>query len=359
MSAELDAGHVLRGKYRIDRKSATGSLGDEVYIGYHLDLNCEILIRVLPPSMTAKKETAERFVQGVRLTAALQHPNILPAYDAGEEDGRYFFVTGYEKGYFLKEYISHRGKLGEVEAVKIIDALAGALELAWEKKIIHRNICPDTIIIARENNPMLTDFGMAKSQESEQRLTMEGFIVGNPQYMSPEQVRAEKEIDFHADMYCLGLVFYELLAGRPAFESKSQVALLVAQETEQPASLKELNREVSDRCVAVVGKMIEKDKAKRYPTWSALSKELKKLLEPQAAPKAAQAKGKAPSEDPDKKIKEFVQLLAKENRRKLKRNILIGTVIVNLAIIAIAAKYFYDKQKEAQAKAVPAKTATP
>ena len=116
MSKELSVGHIINEKYEIVRKYGVGCLGDDVYIGTHLGLKREILIRILPSSMTSDPETANRFIQGVQLTASLQHPNILPAYDAGEDNGNFFFITGFEKGFLLNEYIEQRGKLEEKEA---------------------------------------------------------------------------------------------------------------------------------------------------------------------------------------------------------------------------------------------------
>ncbi|HBC88667.1 MAG TPA: hypothetical protein DCZ94_17115 [Lentisphaeria bacterium] len=346
MGKELTVGHVLKEKYEIVSKYGAGSLGDDVYIGKHRELEREILIRVLPPSMTSDSELSQRFIQGVRLTASLQHPNILPAYDAGDEDGNFYFVTGFEKGFFLDQYIEQRGKLEEKEAVNIIIALADALKEAWEsKKIIHRNICPKTILLAKGNHPMLTDFGLAKSQESSGKaLTMTGFTVGNPQYMSPEQVNAEKELDFHADMYCLGLVFYEMLAGHPAFQDKSQVALMDAQATKQPASLKTENSKVSERCIKVMNQMIEKDRNKRFSSWKDLIKGLNSLLEEEKPKKVPQ---KPASDEADKKLKEFIKIVAAEKKRKLKRNITIIFIIANIIVVLIAVKYVMDKNKKA------------
>ncbi len=356
MSKELGVGHVIAGKYEILRKSGTGSLGDDVYVGTHLDLKKDILIRILPASMTEDKRIAQRFIQGVNLTASLSHPNILPAYDAGEEDGSYFLVTGFEKGFFLKEYLEHRGRLDEKEALGIIIALADALDTAWEKKkIIHRNVCPDTILIARENSPMLTDFGMARQLASMQGLTMTGFTVGNPQYMSPEQITADKELDFRADMYCLGLVFYEILAGHPAFKEKSQVALMAAQTTKQPPPLREENSHVSDTCVKIIGRMIEKDRNKRYISWEELIKDLKSLLQgekpkekPAPEKKAQQAHQKSPGEsDAEKKLREIKRLLEEDKKRRVKRNITILFVIANIIILAAAAWLLSKKMRPA------------
>ncbi|HBC89049.1 MAG TPA: hypothetical protein DCZ94_19080 [Lentisphaeria bacterium] len=303
MLQQLVPGYKLNGRFEILRLHGKGSLGDTVYIGKHPELEKEVIIRVMPPEMAAGTDAIQRFIQSVRLTAALKHQNILPAYDAGDENGILYFVSASETGLYLSDYIKMKGKLEQDEAVKIIIAIADALNCAWdEKKILHRNVCPSTILIASGVHPMLTDFGLAKSFEpGKDSLTVTGFVIGNPQYMSPEQALGERELTFLADMYCLGLVFYEMLAGRPAFDFKSQVELMDAQMNRAPKSLANFNSKVSADCIAIINKMVEKDKKKRYETWAALIKDLKTVLA--GKPLAGQAAkklvmGREPSQKP-------------------------------------------------------------
>ncbi len=270
----------MNGRFEILREHGKGSLGDTLYIGKHPDLEKEVIIRILPPEMKSSTDTVQRFIQSVRLTAALKHQNILPAYDAGEDNGIMYFVSASETGLYLADYIKMKGKLEQEESIKIIMAVADALKYAWEeKKVLHRNICPSTILVASGVHPMLTDFGLAKSFEpGKDSLTVTGFTVGNPQYMSPEQAMGERELTFHADMYCLGLVFYEMLAGQPAFQDKSQVMLMDAQMNKTPKLLSEYNSKISADCIAIIDKMTAKDKGKRYETWDMLIKDLKAVL---------------------------------------------------------------------------------
>ncbi|HCE42627.1 MAG TPA: hypothetical protein DET40_03665 [Lentisphaeria bacterium] len=266
-------------EYEILEKHGIGRLGEQIFLGFDPNLNQQVMIRMLPADMISENDTFHRFMQGAKLTAALHHPNILTAYKAGEaEDGNIFLVTRFEEGLFLDKHLKVHGKFNEDEASDMIASLADALHYAWETKmIIHRNVCPETILISKDKRPMLTDFGIAKSRSLNLTDTLKGVILGNPQYMSPEQVRGEKELDFHSDMYCLGLVFYEILAGFPAFHNKSPETLMSMQENRQPVSLKFRNPDLSERCVKTINRMLEKNKSRRYPSWNELKEDLEKL----------------------------------------------------------------------------------
>jgi len=258
---------ISSGRFVISGKHGKGALGTEVFLGRDEKNNADVIIRVLPPALASDKESASRFKQSAELAKTLDHPNILPVLDAGEDDGILFLVTPNEKGFFLDDYLEHRGRLDEKESAKIIKSLADALNYAWnEKKVIHRNISPDTVYIAKGNVPKLTDFELAKSLEANNHLTMTGFTVGNPYYMSPEQARGET-VDFRSDIYCLGLVFYQLLAGENPFADKSRPDALRAQITEKHPPVKSKNSDVSDACSRILDKMLEKDAERRCQSW--------------------------------------------------------------------------------------------
>jgi serine/threonine protein kinase len=224
-----------------------------------------------------------RFLQSAELAKKLNHPNILPVLDAGEDDDTKFLITRHEKGFFLNEYLEHRGQLDELESARLIEALCEALKYAWDElKLIHRNICPDTIFVAKGNVPKLTDFDLAKSLDSDNKLTMDGFTVGDPLYMSPEQARGES-VDFSSDMYCMGLVFYQLLAGKPLFHGRPKMEILRAQVSEVHTPIKTVNPEVSDACSQVLDKMLAKQTQDRYPSWAAVIEALNTIAHPVAS----------------------------------------------------------------------------
>jgi len=357
---ELPSGFILSEKFEVGEKKGQGSLGEDIYHGRHLELDRDIVIRILPAEALMDDECTKRFMQGIKLAANLQHPNIIAVLDAGEENGLKFFVTNLEKGYYLNEYLEQRGQLEEHESIRIVQGLADALDYAWkEQQIIHRNVCPDTILIAKGNIPMLTDFALAKSLETDTQLTMQGYAVGDPAYMSPEQIKGEA-IDFHSDIYCLGLVFYQLLAGHAPFKGESQMALMNSQVSEPHRPIQGANEHVTDACAAVIDKMLEKQLADRYGSWDDIVSDLDKILN-NKAPGALQ---KGTTKEARDKIKREVETkmgkkhakdmnkianaLAQDARRRFKRNILIWTIIVNAIIFAIFIVYMKNKNDKQQ-----------
>ena len=270
---------VLNSKYKLLEKNGKGVLGTEIFLGKNLEDDSDVLIRIIPRTLISDPETLKRFTQSTEMLKKLNHDNILSVIDSGEDNGECYLVTSYTKGYFLNEYLEHRGTLDESEAVKIIKSLADALRYAWENsKIIHRNISPETVFIAKGNIPKLTDFDLAKSLESNSKLTMDGFTVGSPMYMSPEQARGE-DVDFKSDIYCLGIVFYQLLTGKPPFAGNDKMKVLTDQISTKHKPLNEVANGVSDHCEAVLDKMLEKDVANRYASWDILLSDLDKLIQ--------------------------------------------------------------------------------
>lgn len=253
-------------------------MGTVVYLGTDLENNRDVIIRVLPQSLFGDEEMCARFMQGINLAKNLHHPNILSVLDAGVEKDIEYVITNYEKGFFLNDYLEHRGVLDENESIILIKALGEALDYAWNaQQIIHRNVCPDTILVAKHNVPMLTDFDLAKSLINDSKLTCAGYTIGDPTYMSPEQAKGE-DVDFRSDMYCLGLVFYQLLAGKPPFTSKSRVDTLYSQISGKHAPVQTKNKRITDACSAVLDKMLAKDRNDRYQSWKALIGELDAIL---------------------------------------------------------------------------------
>lgn len=264
---ELKKGLKINGRYEIVEEKGKGVLGTAIYLGRDAETGDNVIIRVLPSSAASDKEMVARFLQSAELAKKLNHTNIIQVLDAGEDSETKFLVTRHEKGFFLNDYLEQRGRLDELESARLIEALCSALKYAWdEMKLIHRNICPDTIFVAKGNVPKLTDFDLAKSLESDNKLTMDGFTVGDPLYMSPEQARGES-VDFHSDMYCVGLVFYQLLAGKPLFQGRSKMEILQAQVAEAHPPIQTVNSDVTDACAAVLDKMLAKQASDRYSSW--------------------------------------------------------------------------------------------
>jgi serine/threonine protein kinase len=214
-------------------------------------------------------------------------------------------------------------------------------------------------LIAKGNVPMLTDFGLAKSLERDSKLTLQGYTVGEPAYMSPEQAKGE-EVDYRSDIYCLGLVFYQLLAGNPPFQSKNLMELMQMQISEPHKPIQAVNELVSDSCAAVIDKMLEKDINRRYQSLKALVKDLDAILNAKipSAMKVDEKKIKAIKRASEKKaaqkyrkeMEKVKDALKNETRNRLKRNVIIITVIVNLLILGWFIMYMMKKKKNAAAQ---------
>ncbi len=316
-------------KFEIVKYLGEGSLEDDVYLGKQLDLERDVTIRIMPKSLSKDQELVQRFTQEIRMTASLHHPNILQTIEQGEYTGRQFFTTAAEKGKYLNDYLKSKGALDEKSAVKDITALADALKYAWNtNKILHRNVKPSTILLTDAGTPILEDFGMAKSVSDDSvGLTMAGVTIGNPQYMSPEQVKGQADLDFRSDIYCLGLVFYEMLTAKKTFEAKTDIALMEAQLKQEPVSVKEINESISDNTITVLNKMLSKDRYDRQESWEELIEELNNVDRPKLTIKKETPKVK----------KEANSSLSAEQANLPKGVIVIGVVLVLVIIGLVAA----------------------
>jgi serine/threonine-protein kinase len=278
--------------YEIDRFLSKSSLG-EVYLAFNEETQQLVQIKVLPRHLGADPERRERFKREMRFAASLKHPGILGVIGAGEESGRLFLVSEYQEGMSLADHIGRYGILEEKDALEFAAQIADALAHAWEdRKVVHRDIRPANIqITAEPRTAKILDFGIAKSleQDVDANLTGAGFTVGTPEYMSPEQVRGEDNIDFRSDMYSLGLLIYESLSGRKAFEDKSVMVVMTRQMKEPPKPLRDLNPKVSKACADLVDRLLAKSRDQRFSSWSELCQALRRTAAGEVAPPSAQA----------------------------------------------------------------------
>lgn len=337
MSNELKctfkSGTMIGGKFEILSHQGEGSLGDDIYLGKQLSMKRDVLIRILPREACFDKEMVMRFVQSIEIAASLQHPGIIPAYEAGEHAGRAYLVTAAEDGEMLSEKLKREGRIPSKQLMQMAATLCDALDYAWNKaKILHRNIRPESILISGSGTPMLADFGMAKSlAEGARDLTMAGYTIGNPEYMSPEQVKGESDLDCRSDIYCLGLVLYEALAGKPAFSGKNQVKLMEAQLMQEPESLAKVIPDLDPDAIKVVELMLKKDKNARPQSW----KELAALLK--TAGKTKFMKKPEPT-TPEQKTTQIVESQKLPTKTSKKDTILVvaGTLIFIIIFIVLA-----------------------
>src|SRR5262245_39097211 len=272
------------GRYRILRKLGQGGMG-AVYLAHDSQLDRQVALKV--PRFTAGDgESIERFKREARTAATLQHANLCPIYDVGDIDGRHYLTMAFVEGRSLAELIRGGQPLPEKPVADLVRKLALALEEAHRKGVIHRDLKPANIMINERHEPVILDFGLARqTQKEDVRLTAPGTILGTPAYMPPEQVRGDTEAMGPAcDVYSLGVVLYELLAGRLPFQGTNVGALISAVLTVNPPPPSAHRPEISQALDAICLRAMEKDPARRFRSMAEFADSLTAFLNNGAAP---------------------------------------------------------------------------
>jgi eukaryotic-like serine/threonine-protein kinase len=264
---------VLSANYELDREIGRGGMGI-VYKAKDKRLKRHVAVKLLPPELAFRGEIRSRFLKEAETAAQLSHPNIVPIYSVDERDGLVYFVMAFVDGENLAARLHTKGRLDSTETRRILKEVAEALAYAHERGVVHRDIKPDNILLCAddEGRVMVTDFGIARavSEGSDSRLTATGMAIGTPAYMSPEQSMGERDIDGRADLYALGVVGYQMLAGELPFNAPSTPALLVKQISERPTPVDVHRPDAPPDLARAVMMLLEKDPANRFPTAEAL-----------------------------------------------------------------------------------------
>jgi serine/threonine-protein kinase len=224
---------ALAGRYAVAREIGAGGMAT-VYLARDLKHDRNVALKVLKPELGAVLGV-ERFLSEIKVTANLQHPNLLPLFDSGEADGLLFYVMPFVEGETLRAKLDREKQLPVDEAVRIATAAASALDYAHKAGVIHRDLKPENILL-QSGQPVIADFGiaLAVSRAGGQRVTESGLSLGTPQYMSPEQATADRAIDARSDIYSLGAVTYEMLTGEPPHTGNTAQAIISRIISEEP-----------------------------------------------------------------------------------------------------------------------------
>jgi eukaryotic-like serine/threonine-protein kinase len=254
---------LLHDRYAIDREIGRGGMG-VVLLAEDLRHGRRVAIKVLLPELAATLGR-ERFLREIRISAQLNHPNILTLIDSGEAGGYLYYVMPYVEGESLRDRIVREQQLPIDEAVRITRELADALEHAHRRGIIHRDIKPENVLLV-DDHPVIMDFGVARalSEAGGSMLTSTGLSVGTPTYMSPEQAAADGEVDARSDVYALACVLYEMLAGAPPFTGPSAQAILARKLVEQVPGLRVVRETVPPALESAVMRGLARVRADRY-----------------------------------------------------------------------------------------------
>ncbi|MBD3873140.1 MAG: serine/threonine protein kinase, partial [Acidobacteria bacterium] len=260
--------------YRILERLGGGGMG-VVYLAQDTRLDRTVALKFLPLEWSQDPVLRERFSREARAASGLDHPHICTIFDVGESpEGQLFIAMAYCPGETLKGRVQ-RGPMPADEAARFAIQIAEALEAAHEAGIVHRDIKPANILITDRDQVKIVDFGLAKLA-GEAAVTRQGTVVGTPAYMSPEQANGE-EVDPRSDVWALGAVLYEMLAGRRAFAADHERAILLAITTKDPTPVETMRPEVPAELVRIVRRCLKRDPAKRYQSASEVLADLRRF----------------------------------------------------------------------------------
>jgi serine/threonine-protein kinase len=253
---------ALADRYRVDRELGQGGMAT-VYLAEDVRHRRRVALKVLHPELSAVLGP-ERFLKEIELTASLQHPHILPLFDSGESGGRLFYVMPFVEGETLRTRLERERQLPIPEALQIAREVADALQYAHERGVVHRDIKPENILL-QGGHALVADFGIALAvqQAGGQRMTQTGLSLGTPQYMAPEQAMGDRSVDARADIYALGAVTYEMLAGEPPFTGPTAQAIVAKVITEKPSPLARQRDSVPPHVDAAIAQALSKLPADR------------------------------------------------------------------------------------------------
>ena len=262
----LPPGTTLADRYRLERELGAGGMAT-VYLAHDLKHDRRVAVKVLRPELSAIVG-AERFLNEIRTTANLQHPHILPLHDSGEVGGVIFYVMPLVEGESLRDRLSREKQLPIDDAVRIAHDAAEALDYAHRHGVIHRDIKPENILL-HDGRALVADFGIALAVSTAggaTRMTETGMSLGTPHYMSPEQAMGEREVTARSDVYALGCVLYEMLAGEPPFTGPTAQAIIAKVVTSDPPQLTTLRRTVPAHVAGAVHVALQRLPADRFAT---------------------------------------------------------------------------------------------
>ncbi len=274
------SGTVLSGRYRIETKLGSGGMST-VYLAQDEVLDRPVAVKLMHREISEEADQLERFRREARAAARLSHPNLVSVIDAGEDEGRPYIVFEYIEGQTLKQRITERGRLEIDEAVAYAIEIGRGLLAAHGRKLVHRDVKPQNVLIDPDGRAKVTDFGIARSLEAE-GMTATGRVLGTTDYVSPEQAMGEV-VDERSDVYSLGVVLYEMLTGEVPFSAENQIGVAMKHVNEPLPDVLVKRPEVSAAVASVVDRSTTKDPRDRYNSVGEMVRDLEATLEVEAA----------------------------------------------------------------------------
>ena len=284
---------VLSGRYELSHLVARGGMA-EVYRARDQLLDRPVALKVLFPELSVDRSFVERFRREAQAAANLSHPNIVPVFDWGEDNGTYFIVMEFVDGRALSSILRTAGPLHPDRAAEIAADVAGALSYAHRHGVVHRDVKPGNVLITEEGTIKVTDFGIARAVNTEESLTQTGAVMGTATYFSPEQAEG-MGVDSRSDIYSLGVVIFEMVTGRPPFLGDTPVAVASKHVREHPPAPREINPGVPPDLEAIILKCLAKSPDHRYATGDDLRIDLLRFREGRAVGATSPPTGQHPA----------------------------------------------------------------
>ena len=275
-------GKVFAGKYKIESLLGEGGMA-RVYKATHLEIEKPVVIKLMHSHLPSKGTAVKRFELEIKVTAKLNHPNLVSVFDGGVMNGNPYLVMEYIRGESLREFISNRGQLPFNQCIAIASQICAGLQEAHNEGVVHRDLKPENIMLrVQSDRPdwvKVVDFGIAHLKQGGHKLTATGVAVGTVDYMSPEYL-SDKPIDHRADIYALGVMLYELLTGRCPFESEVPEAVLAKHLWTNPTPPSNLRRDMTPGCALdlIVEKALEKEPADRFQSTTEMRRALQEAM---------------------------------------------------------------------------------
>jgi eukaryotic-like serine/threonine-protein kinase len=320
-------GTVLSSRYRLKAKLGSGGMST-VYLAIDETLDRPVAVKVMHREISEEPEQLERFRREARAVAKLSHPNVVAVIDAGEDGGHPYIVFEYVEGENLKQRIRRLGPLDPPEALAYAIEIAGGLSVAHGRRMVHRDVKPQNVLIDAEGRAKVTDFGIARQLE-QQGVTDTGRVLGTTDYVSPEQAMGHR-VDERSDIYSLGVVLYEMLTGEVPFSADTQVGVAMKHVNEELPDVQRRRPELSAAAALTIERSTTKDPAKRYGSIKEMIDDLRTALEVEAA-RAGSTEGEATT----------VLKAVRPKRRLLRgrswRSLLGGLAVLAIAGVAVAA----------------------
>jgi serine/threonine protein kinase/Tfp pilus assembly protein PilF len=268
---ELTTGSTFAERYQIIEELGKGGMG-KVYKAIDTRINEKIALKLIKPEIASDKNTLERFRNELKLARMITHKNVGRMFDINEEEGTHYITMEYVSGQDLKGLIRQTGQLAIGTSISIAKQICEGLSEAHKVGVVHRDLKPNNIMIDREGEVRIMDFGIARSLK-EKGITGAGVMIGTPEYMSPEQVEG-KEVDQRSDIYSLGIILYEMVTGRVPFEGDTPFTIGMKHKGEIPKNPKVLNIQIPEDLSNVIMRCLEKDKENRYQSAGEVRSEL-------------------------------------------------------------------------------------